>query len=88
MLIIIDRSRCIGAAPCIAIAKETFQLDSEGKAMVIGPITDEAKVTLAAQSCPMHAIFLYDNNKNQIFPNPKDINKPYEEQLPSTQKDA
>lgn len=86
MLINIDRNKCIGAAPCIAIAKETFQLDDEGKATVIGPVKDEAKVKLAAQACPMHAIFLYDDEKRQIFPSPKEAGKPYEEMPPLTSK--
>lgn len=82
MLINIDRNKCIGAAPCATIAKDTFQLDNEGKAIVVGPATDKKNVKLAAEACPMHAIFLYDDNKNQIFPNPKEISKPYEEQKP------
>ncbi len=35
MKIVVDRMKCIGAAPCVVIAARTFQLDAEGKAEVI-----------------------------------------------------
>ncbi len=71
---------CIGAAPCVVIAKDVFQLDEEGKAIVIGTSKDEANIKLAAGACPVYAIFLYDDDKNQIYPDPKEVSKPYEEQ--------
>ncbi len=79
MLIQVDRSKCIGAAPCVAIAGDVFQLDDEGKAIVVAPVKDEANVRLAAESCPVRAIFLYDDQKNQIFPPPAEIARPYQE---------
>lgn len=80
MLINVARERCIGAAPCVAIAGDIFQLDEEGKAIVINTKGDEANIRLAAEACPVQAIFLYDDNKNQIFPDPKSgIVRPYED---------
>lgn len=80
MLINVDRKTCIGAAPCVAIAGDVFQLDEEGKAMVVGSSTDEEKIRLAASACPVLAIYLYDDNKRQIFPELKNgQERPYEE---------
>lgn len=35
MKIIVDRTACIGAASCVALAEKTFKLDADGKAEVI-----------------------------------------------------
>jgi ferredoxin len=68
--IVIDRDLCIGAASCIAVSSATYELDNENKAVVVGPdaVDDEALI-LSAQSCPTKAIFLYDKDGKQIFPN-------------------
>ena len=68
MRINISRELCIGAAPCVAIAGNVFQMDDEGKAILVGPSTDDANTRLAAEACPTRAIFLYENNGTQIFP--------------------
>ena len=67
--IIVDRDLCIGAASCIALAPETFELDGEGKAIVkdTAPHTD-AELMAAAESCPTKAISLYDEHGNQLYP--------------------
>ncbi len=78
MLIQVDRNLCIGAAPCVAIAGDVFQLDDEGKAIVIGPSTDDQNTRLAAEACPVRAIFLYEDDKTQIFPPPEEISQPYQ----------
>ncbi len=67
--IVVKKDLCIGAATCIAIAGETFELDDENIAIVKDNIgnTDE-EILLAAQSCPTLAIYLYDEEGNQIFP--------------------
>lgn len=82
MLINVDRNLCIGAAPCVAVAGNVFQLDEEGKAVVIGPSTDDANTMLAAEACPVRAIFLYDDNKKQIYPEAANENeaRPYVEE--------
>lgn len=68
MLINISRELCIGAAPCVAIAGNVFQLDDEAKAILVGPSTDDVNTRLAAEACPTRAIFLYADDKTQLFP--------------------
>lgn len=63
----IDRSLCIGAASCISITPEVFELDSEAKAVVKDKTaaTSEA-IIMAAQSCPTKAILLYGEDGELI----------------------
>ena len=78
MLINVDRDLCIGAAPCVAIAGNVFQLDDEGKAIIIGPSTDDKNTLLSAEACPVRAIFLYsDDGKQQIYPPASENSRPY-----------
>lgn len=80
----VDEDLCIGAASCVTIAPETFQLNEENKAYVYdhgqqptGPtyerwleVTEEEKenILLAAQSCPTLAISIFDEEGTQLFP--------------------
>lgn len=67
--IVVDRAKCIGAGSCVAVAPGVFQLDGENLAYVIDPdSTDEDTILLAAQSCPVLAIELYDEAGKKIFP--------------------
>lgn len=67
--IYVDRDLCIGAASCVAVAPGVFALDEENKAFVVSPDgADNETILLAAQSCPTKAIFLYDEDGNQIYP--------------------
>ena len=67
--IIVDRSLCIGAASCIAVAPGVFSLDGENKAVVYNDKgVDDETILLAAQSCPTQAILLFDEDGNQIYP--------------------
>lgn len=67
--IVVDRDTCIGAAPCIAIAPGVFQLDEENKAYVVDmTAADDDTILLAAQSCPVQAIKLYDEEGSQVYP--------------------
>ena len=84
MIIVVDRDLCIGAAPCVAVAPQVFDLDEEGKAIVLPEaikkeaengkvyikedIADDDTLLMAAQSCPVQAIKVYDNEGNQLFP--------------------
>jgi ferredoxin len=66
----IDRDLCIGAATCVAIAPNTFNLDSEAKAIILesaGADPDEV-VLDAAKSCPTAAIILENEKGERIFP--------------------
>ena len=67
--IVVDRNLCIGAASCVAVAPDDFELDSENKAIVKHPrVADDDTILLAAQSCPTLAIFLYDEDGKQVYP--------------------
>lgn len=70
MIVTVIRDLCIGAAPCVAIAGSVFQLDDEGKAIVLDPHgADDATITLAAEACPVRAIILQDEQtKEQLYP--------------------
>ena len=73
--IIIKRDLCIGAAPCVAVASDTFELDEENIAVVKNPHgNNDEDILLAAQACPTLAIYLYDEAGNLIFPE-SEINK-------------
>lgn len=69
MKIRVDRTLCIGAAPCVAVAPGVFQLDEdEGKAYIVDPdAADEETIKMAAEACPVLAIKLYKEGK-QIYP--------------------
>jgi ferredoxin len=80
----VDEDLCIGAASCVTIAPETFQLNDENKAWVLDHGTEEGgskyertmevtedeyeNILLGAQSCPTLAVFIYDENDKQLFP--------------------
>lgn len=82
--IVVDPDLCIGAASCVTVAPDTFRLNDENKADVLdhgadpnGPVyeriievTEEEKenMILAAQSCPTLAVYVYDEEGNQIYP--------------------
>ncbi len=67
--IVVDREKCIGANSCVAVAPGVFQLDSENLAYVVDPDSaDEDTILMAAQSCPVLAIILYDAKGNKLFP--------------------
>ncbi len=67
--IVVDRVKCIGATTCVAVAPGVFQMDKDNLAYVTDPnSTDEDTILIAAQSCPVLAILLYDENNKIIFP--------------------
>lgn len=74
MIILVDENLCIGAAPCVAISPEVFQLNDEGKAIVIGYNDTEENIIAAAESCPVAAIFLY-KDPEQIVPSPNTVTR-------------
>jgi len=67
--IVVDRDLCIAAVSCIAVAAEAYELDDENKVVVTdaNSIDDETLIA-SAEACPTKAIFLYDNDGNQVFP--------------------
>jgi ferredoxin len=67
--IVVDKQACIGARSCVVVAPGVFQMDDDNIAYVTDPDgEDEDTVLLAAQSCPVLAIYLYDEDGTQIFP--------------------
>lgn len=71
--IVVDRDLCIGAASCIAVSGETWELDNENKAVIVGAgsganAVDDATLMMSAESCPTKAILLYDKSGNKVFP--------------------
>lgn len=66
----IDQDLCIGAATCIALAPKAWALDDQAKAFILDTVEQESDEALldAAKSCPVMAIFITDENGNQIFP--------------------
>lgn len=69
MRIEIDRELCISVASCVAIAPNTFELDDQGIAIIKNPSGDDEKTILqSAQSCPVNAIRLFDDQNKQIHP--------------------
>ncbi len=84
LIVKVDPDLCIGAASCVTIDPATFVMNEENKAYVLDhgkeplprvyervlEVTEEEKETiiLAAQSCPTLAIFIIDEEGNQLFP--------------------
>lgn len=69
MKISIDRDTCVGAASCVGVAPDVFELDEEFKATVVDPDgADEDTIMQAAEACPVQAIALIDDEGNQVFP--------------------
>ena len=69
MKVIVDRDLCQGIGNCVALAPEVFQLDKENKAVSthIEDINQE-KIREAAESCPLDAIILQDDEGEQLYP--------------------
>jgi ferredoxin len=67
--IVVDRDLCIGIASCVAVAKTTFEINGENKAVVLDAnAADDETLKMAAQSCPTKAILLFDKEGKQIYP--------------------
>jgi len=69
--IVVDRRACIGARSCVLVAEKTFQMDAENLAYVTADESqydDDETLKLAAQSCPVLAIHLYNKNGGKVFP--------------------
>lgn len=64
----VDRDLCIGSGDCVATAPEVFELDEEGKAVVIDPDAAPVEdVEEAARNCPVGAIFVI-GEEGEIYP--------------------
>ncbi len=72
--VVVDKDICIGAASCVAIAPEVFDLDEDGKAYVKAgaSLSDVEMVLDAARSCPVSAITVFDEDGTQLYPEVSD----------------
>jgi len=69
MKIIILRERCTGLANCVGVAPEVFELDKEGRAVVVDPLAaDDHTLLRAARGCTQNAIVLLDDQGRQVCP--------------------
>lgn len=67
--IVVDRNKCQGIGACVAAAPAVFEIDQEGKAIVINAeAEDDATLLYAAEACPLEAIRLYDEEGEQVYP--------------------
>ncbi|MBI2484621.1 ferredoxin [Candidatus Uhrbacteria bacterium] len=82
--VVVDRDLCIGAASCVTIAPETFQLNDENLAVVLDHGTEPGgrtfertlevneeeyeNILLGAQSCPTLAISIFKEDGTKVFP--------------------
>lgn len=64
----VDRELCIGSGDCVATAPAVFQLDEEGKAVVLDPDGAPAdEIVEAARNCPVTAIFVA-GEEGDVYP--------------------
>lgn len=69
MKIVADKETCVGAAACVGVSPEVFQLDDDFKVDVVDPDgADEDVITQAAEACPVQAISLFDDDGSQVYP--------------------
>jgi ferredoxin len=69
MKVIVDRDLCQEIGNCVSLAPGVFQLDKQNKAVTnhIEDISQE-KIQEAAESCPLDAIILQDDEGEQLYP--------------------
>jgi ferredoxin len=63
MKAVVDRELCIGCGLCASICSDVFEMDAEGKSLVIAdpvPASSLDAVGEAADQCPVGAITLLD----------------------------
>ena len=69
MKVKIDRDLCVGIGNCVAVAPTVFKLDSSNKATVMDITTvSEDKIMSAAESCPVNAVIVEDDEGQQLYP--------------------
>ncbi|QQS61495.1 MAG: ferredoxin [Candidatus Moraniibacteriota bacterium] len=66
----VDKEKCIGAGICTAIAAQSFELDAEGKALILNGIDQENKEALldSAKACPVAAIIIKNKDGSTVYP--------------------
>jgi len=67
--IVVVREKCQGIGACVGTAPDVFEIDNEGKAVVINAEgADDDTVLAAAEACPLEAISLYDEEGERVYP--------------------
>ncbi len=68
--VFVDKDKCIGAGVCTAIASKSFEMDEEGKALILKGIDEENKEALldSAKACPVAAIIIKNKNGSPVYP--------------------
>lgn len=66
----VDRDLCFGFGDCVDSAPGVFELDDEDVSVVVNPHAQDLDTNLlAAQDCPVDAIFIYDDETGeQLYP--------------------
>lgn len=63
----INREKCIGARSCAFLAPGVFQLDDNNLAYIVDPeSTEDDQILLAAKSCPVLAIEIFDEDGEKL----------------------
>jgi ferredoxin len=69
LVVIVDRSVCIGAGDCIAAAPTAFRLDSAKRVTLLDPASvDAMTLRRAAERCPTDAVILETADGEQVYP--------------------
>ena len=69
MKVRVDRELCTGVGNCVAVAPTVFKLDKNNKAVILDKDSVEGQLLMdAAESCPVNAIIIEDDDGNQIYP--------------------
>lgn len=71
MKLIVNRNACMSIAYCVDEARNTLRLDEDYISTVIQQNGDPPdKILNAAKACPVRAIQCFDDDGNQIWPDP------------------
>lgn len=69
LLIVIDRSLCVGFGDCVEAAPEAFALDAQDLVVFAAPETaTRERLLRACASCPVDALTVYDHTGEQLAP--------------------
>ena len=68
----VDRDLCVTLAICLGLAPETFELDTEGKAVFKNVNGDDMHTLMeSAKGCPVNAIIIRNKEGKRLWPDPE-----------------